>query len=161
MNDKTGDLNSNDNQFIEKWTFKINISDFNGDPKNTNQNYLNAMDIRNMLLGHMKYPNRDEVRRFEPKSISDLHLIQTTIKEIIDDRLSDPDFECYLIDYHEDEGSLEVAFTVLLIMYGGIAGYGSFRSGLDYIRKDLKSLFGIIKRFPVKVRRKFIERKKL
>ncbi len=43
-----------------------------------------------------------------------------------------------------EEGSLKVTLAVVGALYIGIGHYGSFRSGIDYMIKDAKSLYNLV-----------------
>ena len=145
------DFSTPDNPFIEAWTFQVIFSEDSRDmhtrkhkPRGDIQNTVYRASAQKLGLKRKPAPYE--------KSPIQLHL-----EEIIENNLSGPDFRYFITEYHEKPGSWEMAFAIVGILYGGVCGYGSFRTGLDYIKSDIEKGFsenGIY----VRIRRRFKER---
>jgi hypothetical protein len=143
--------------FLEYWTFQISFEAPNApDP-------VNPLQVRNSVIYQMQHghPPTSPQPPPTPETLDALHLINETIEELAANRLSDPSFDFHIVDYKERGGSLEIAFTLLAVVYAGVVGYGGFRQGLDYLQEDLRKAFESARSYPVKIRRRFSRRREM
>jgi hypothetical protein len=132
--------------FMEIWGFEIVLSSIVPASDTPGQ-------IRNSVVAHLRgVPSDTAAPEFERDAVRE------EIREIVASRLSSPDYRYFIIEFEEKPGSLIAAFSILAVIYGGVAGYGSFRKGLDYVYEDLKAIFRGIQGINAKVKRIFKER---
>jgi len=140
------------------WTFRVSLTlipeDVPRTPRrDTAQESPEWWKIRGRALEHLY-----QISGASPESDPLGQEIRKAIGEVVADRLSSPDFRFFVTEFEEHPGSWEIAFVVVGALYGGVCGYGAFRSGLDYIYSDLKQLFGSINGLRARVGKRFKDR---
>ena len=103
--------------FLEKWAFRVIVTPSPAPP--TAKGPKGPREIRSRVLEHLHELSGSSM---EPDIAG--QEIRKAIVEIVEDRLSGPDFRFFVTDFEERAGSLEVFFAVVGVFVGGVCGYG-------------------------------------
>lgn len=122
--------------FIETWNFSCKVQ-FRKRGKKFPPNYSSVKRAleRELLSRDVEESVSSDIEEAYPSRI-----IRSALDDLIADNLDGPECDYYITDYEEREGSLLITFGILVAVYHGISSYGSFRSGLDYLKRDIEKL---------------------